>query len=116
MSKALLIHENGVVENIVYNDYKDLQKLVGGYIEGIHIGESFAYVDEEGKLKGKDVNPLATKIWHDAARKYNYQVNDFIVGKMVLTGQVDNEGNDTDIKQQIIDEIVSKGIVIVGAE
>ncbi len=113
MSKALLIHENGVVENIVYNDYKDLQKLVGGYIEGIHIADGFAYVDEEGKLKGKDVNPLATKIWHDAARKHNYQINDFIVGKMVLTGKADDEGNDTDISQQTIDEIMNQGIVIV---
>ena len=105
MTKALLINEDGTVQDVEYNDYKDLQNLVGGWIEGIHIADGFAYIDEEGKLKGKEVNLLATRIWHDAARKHNYKINDFIVGKMVLTGKADDEGNDTDIKQETIDNI-----------
>jgi len=113
MAKALLIHENGRVENINYNDYKDLQKIVGGYIEGIYIGDGFAYIDEEGKLKGKEINQLATKIWHEAAAKNKIKINDFIVGKMVLTGPANDEGMDTDIKQSTIDEICRQGIVIV---
>ena len=108
MSKALLINEDGTTQKIDYTDYKELQKFVGGWIEGIHIGKNgFAYIDEEGKLKKKPINPLATKIWHESLRKNNLTTNDFIVGKMILTGPADDDGNDTDITNETLEMVES---------
>lgn len=108
MNKGLLINEDGTTEFVEYTDYKDLQKIVNGWIEGIHIGDNgFAYVDEEGKLKNKPINRLATRVWHESARKFNMTINDFIVGKMILTGPNDDDGNDTSITDDLVEFVES---------
>jgi Domain of unknown function (DUF3846) len=62
----------------------DLQRLVDGFIEIVRLGEhengglTVLIVDEEGRLKSKPVNPLATEIYRAAAGF------DVIVGDAVL--------------------------------
>lgn len=57
---------------------RTLQKLVGGYIECLYVGDKIMVVNEEGKLRGLPVNKRATEI----ALKNG--INDIIVGDVVL--------------------------------
>ncbi len=53
-------HENGKVETINTESplrLEDLQKIVGGYIEVVTEGKTQFVCDEEGRIKGKAVNP-----------------------------------------------------------
>lgn len=64
---------------------EQLQTAVGGYIEVVPGFETFggeicvAFCDEEGKLKGKDINPGATREWHA-----QFPNDDALVGDIVV--------------------------------
>lgn len=108
MVKALLVYENGDYQSVVYDNFKDLQNFVDGWIEVVQTSKFSAYVDEEGKLKNKQVNLFATKIWHEELKKDGFKTNDFLVGKVVFTGTVDTEGNDTDIDPVVKENIIQR--------
>ena len=60
---------------------EELQKLVGGYIQVINLdGDKVMIMDEEGKLKHKEVNIDAT----ERARGFIF-ANDCIVGDALIT-------------------------------
>ena len=67
---------------------EQLQAAVGGYVELIpyfdnHQGQGCkAYGDEEGKLKGKPLNPEATRLWAEAVRPH--ALADHLVGPVVI--------------------------------
>lgn len=68
-----IIKPDGAIDNIEYPDSKpsleDLQREVGGYIQIVPNFDTFrhmscvVYCDEEGLLKGYELNPVATKEW-----------------------------------------------------
>lgn len=62
--KAILIPVNGKSKLIeIDNELEALQKAVGGYIETVSIAEDCCLiVDEEGLLKGKPINPTASRL------------------------------------------------------
>ena len=71
------------------NTLKDMQALVGGYIEAVAVDpeDRFSiYVNEEGKLDG--LEPCA--VWMVDGVPY-----DVLVGPIVLRGPVDADGDDT---------------------
>ena len=71
-----------------------LQEQVGGYIESvphldkITIGqtkvEAMAFCNEEGKLRGLPVNEHATKMWADCLGVAREDMQDVLVGDVVL--------------------------------
>ncbi len=108
MATGLLVHENGNVESVQYADYKDIQKLVDGFFEVVTTSKFAAYVDEEGKLKDKEINFPATKIWQEELRKDGFKTNDFLVGKVLFTGTFDKEGNDRDLNSKVRENIIQR--------
>jgi hypothetical protein len=63
------------------------QEFVGGYVEGVPFPNGdYLIVNEEGKLKGLDVNEKATKLWRDTFDNDNYITGrkDFVVGNAIL--------------------------------
>lgn len=61
---------------------EEVQKIVGGYIEVVQITpDVIAIVDEEGKIKRKEPNPLATIIVNSAGGIWR---NDYIAGEMII--------------------------------
>ena len=102
--KALIIPTTFVpyVTN-VNGGYKELQSLVGGLIEGVEspsnpndnrlqFSESFSgYVNEEGLILGLPFNTLASILF-----------GAYLCGDCVVTGGVDDEGNDMDIRDSQI--------------
>jgi hypothetical protein len=82
-------------------DYDELSKTVGGYIEAISLGSSGEmFLNEEGKLFGLKVNYVANGL----ASEFDagLSVWDNIVGDVVVFGPMDENGDNTDVTDQII--------------
>ncbi len=77
---------------------RQLQGLVGGYIEGVTLRNGhMLYINEEGKLKGLPVNDVATDLARDVLSPW-----DVIVGDAVLVGPPDAEGGDTAVNPVLV--------------
>lgn len=105
MTKAILIEANGNVRRIDIAGYDDLNKAVGGYIEGIHFGDTgqFAYLNEDGKAMELPYNWLATVLC--GKHKVGLLPDDYISGNMVIVGPADDEGRDTDVSDELAREL-----------
>ena len=102
--RALVIPTEGkpYVTN-VNGGYKELQTLVGGLIEGVerpsnpkdyrlhHYVAFSGYVNEEGLVMGLPNNVIASMLF-----------GVYLCGDCVVTGAVDDEGNDTDLNDDQI--------------
>lgn len=76
---------------------RELQKLVGGFIEGVSgFGDWVAYVDEEGKLKMSPTNPRATVLAH----VHGWPKGDIICGPAVFLGR--NGPEETSVPEWIV--------------
>ena len=74
---AQVIKVDGTTEEITDLSLKGMQEAVGGYIEMVSTPNGkVLIVDEEGKLKNKEVNLKATTIYGNP--------NDVIVGDCIL--------------------------------
>lgn len=85
---------------------EDYQKIVGGWIEYVHVYEDIAmFCNEEGKIKGLPVNNLATQYI-----KNKRPFDDVICGDVVFS-KTDDEGDDiafnTEETNDVIDFIES---------
>ena len=68
---------------------EDFQKVVGGWIEGVHLWSDITmYCNEEGKLKGLPINYLATYLV-----KNTRPFDDFIAGNVIFS-KVDKDGEE----------------------
>jgi hypothetical protein len=56
----------------------EAQKFVGGYVEVVQVNDGILIIDEEGKLKDKPVNEVASKMYAD-----KYGDADIIVGDAI---------------------------------
>jgi len=56
----------------------DAQKFVGGWVEVVKVKDGILIIDEEGKLKDKPVNEIASKMYAD-----KYGDEDIIVGDAI---------------------------------
>lgn len=89
-------------ENIVDTNLETLQEAVGGLIQAVDLTPSLTmWCNEEGKLIGLPVNPVATAMW----TRY-FGETDIIVGDVVFTGGCDEEGETTSILQNDADSII----------
>ena len=90
-NNAIMIKTDGSKREVSPKDgehftLEEMQELVAGYVEVVHIGESqILVINEMGKLYNLDLNDQATAL----ARNHNsITANDYIVGDAVL---MDNE-------------------------
>jgi hypothetical protein len=66
-----------------------LQTAVDGLIEAVDINKNLTlWLNEEGKLLGLPMNSVGTAMYRRAT-----EITDTIVGNIVLTGGVDDEGD-----------------------
>ena len=84
--KAILIPVEGEEQELTPKDGKyfsleEMQKIVGGYIEIVGLGEGLVLVcNEEGKIDGKSLpNARATKVWQK-----HYGATDVIYGDVLV--------------------------------
>lgn len=83
MNYGIVIKQNGDISSVALEKngvVKKLHECVGGYIECVTLSDDLVMVvDEEGKLRGKGVNKIATEIF-----LCNNQYSDIIVGDVVI--------------------------------
>jgi len=68
-------------------DLKTAQDFVGGYVEGISFPNGdYLIVNEEGKLRGLELNVPATKLWRETFTKdkYAFGYDDWVSGPAIL--------------------------------
>lgn len=104
MSKSIIIDTNFNITITDLKEYADIKKAVDGRIEGIYMNGSYGfatgYVNEEGKLLNLPSNPLATLVYAKANGWDKFY--DIIVGNAIFTGEVDKEGETTDVSDKMI--------------
>lgn len=104
MTRALLINPGDHHATLVEIDGQDLpglQKLVGGWLEGVPLAGGMALINEEGKLQGLPVNETATLLAHDVGA---IPPRDTINGPMVLVG-VKPGGGTGDVPQALVEHV-----------
>lgn len=95
---------------------EEIHRLVGGYFENVYLPDFpvldiVMSVDEEGKLKGKPVNILATVMYRNL---YDFIVGDALILKLVRVGeyneldQVPFTYDEAQIVKQICELILKK--------
>jgi hypothetical protein len=77
-----------IIDNIKDEpDLKTAQDFVGGYVEGISFPNGdYLIVNEEGKLRGLELNEPATKLWRETFTKdkYAFGYDDWVSGPAIL--------------------------------
>lgn len=104
MKKMLVIKMNGQVEERENTGLESLQSGVGGWIEGIDLGNgAMMYCNEEGKCNGLPANLVATRLYENAFGKGI----DIVVGDVVIVGYIspsgENDGEDYDYPAWVSD-------------
>lgn len=114
MAKMLVIHVDGHVSEKDFSSLESLQEEVGGFIEWVNLdGDCGVYVNEEGKLLGLPVNPLATKFIKlsrlnaPTESMVSRRFDDFIIGPMVVCGNPDGDGNDTSVPEKLREKYIN---------
>lgn len=109
--KAIVIkpNEQPVIKELDIESLK--AELDGGWLEGLRFtDDSFAFIDEEGKLKHLPINELATQL----CTKYEVGLspNDVICGTFIIVGtlneQGEHDGDNHDAPQILIEHIVGE--------
>jgi hypothetical protein len=80
----------------------EYREIVGGYLEAVSLDSpsSTLYVNEQGKLNDLPINPRATMLLraHQPALRFF----DYIAGDALLTGPVDEQGDDTNVPDEFV--------------
>lgn len=94
MPNCVVVKENGSIEFFQANDYTDYQKAVGGLITGVYSRalpeDTTIFANDEGLLIGMDYNFVASSL-----------VGTHLVGPVVFAGPPDEEGEVTDVTQEV---------------
>ena len=78
-----------------------LQDAVGGYIEAVDLADNLTmWVNEEGKLNGLPINPMATMLWEK-----HFGFTDVIVGDVIFTGGTGSEGETLGLSEETAEEL-----------
>ena len=94
MAWQKIMSEDGDYQTIIYNKkehkptLEKMQEFVGGYIQIVENkdGDQFI-IDEEGRLKGKPVNPDASEMWLGAHWAEDDDFKNLVGDVMVLQGE-----------------------------
>src|SRR5262245_31873406 len=105
--KCLVVNTDGQMTVEEPDDFglEYLRGKVGGWIEAIGDRASWsAYLNEEGKLDGLPVNPMADQLAQQLG--WQYLPGDFLVGNVVFCGPPDGAGEDTSVPDFVLAESV----------
>jgi hypothetical protein len=101
MAKGIVLYTDGTHEDKVFKQLSQYQTAVDGLIESVRMHDYYgaevcnAYVNEEGILLNLPINPVAS------ALSFMFGNRGQMVGNMIIVGNSDDDGNDTDIPDDI---------------
>lgn len=105
MKNILVITPAGHVYQLLSPDgdvYPILKETVGGWLEAVSLPDGTMYVDEEGKLKGVEPNPIATMF---ARMSKALRDDDYIAGPVCIMGPPDESGDDKTVPPALIERL-----------
>lgn len=96
--KVIVIPPEGrAEERVISQDLRNLQGIVGGYIEAVNtmydvagVPQAIFWCNEEGKLKGLPLNRRATALWYTIE---GGPTGDHFCGTVILSGGADPDGD-----------------------
>lgn len=104
---SVTLHVDGTVtQNDTPLTLEYLQGQVEGYIEAVRPGDITIYINEEGKLKGLPINTRATELWWELDERFRGY--DVLCGNVVVTGQPDRQGEDTNIPGHMLRRLTNE--------
>lgn len=97
---VVIVDPDGTVRSAeIEHSLGGFQAVVDGYIEGVFGGEATVYVNEEGLLKNFPPNYRATSFVNNVLGYRGI----LLVGTALIVGPGDGEGNDTPVRQVVVD-------------
>lgn len=105
MEKVIYISTENDIEVAEVDEisYDTLYEGVNGLVELVSLNRDVdMWVNEEGKVNGLEPNLLATLIWNKV-----FPNPDVIMGNVVITGGVDEEGNTLGLSEESIQDIMA---------
>lgn len=102
MTKAVIVTRDKQVTETDFVNYKDIQAAVEGWIEAVKLNGCTMYVNEEFLFRfgPEDFNSIASDICGLCGRLD--LMFSGILGNVLITGPLDDEGRDTDIPDSMI--------------
>jgi hypothetical protein len=103
MKKALQITTLGsmIAIDLEFNSLEKLQSAVGGWVQAIDLSDTMSmWCNEEGKMISLPHNPFGQALWEQS-----YGRTDYIVGDVVITGGVDDEGETISLTDEQITQV-----------
>ena len=102
---AITLDTEGVAKEIELvegeSQLAKLQEAVGGLVQAVDFTENLTlWCNEEGKLYGLPINPMATFLWE----KY-FGLTDFICGNVIFTGGTGDEGETLGLNEETAKEL-----------
>jgi len=96
--KVIIIPPDGPAEErVISQELRNLQSIVGGYIEAVStmydkagVAQAIFWCNEEGKLQGMPLNRRATALWYTIE---GGPTGDYLCGTVILSGGSDPEGD-----------------------
>ena len=78
-----------------------LQEAVGGMVQAVDFTADLTlWCNEEGKLYGLPINPMATFLWEKS-----FGLTDFICGNVIFTGGTGEEGETLGLNEETAKEL-----------
>lgn len=103
---GLQVTTDGTVKELETLSLESLQEGVGGWVQAIDIRHDVTmWLNEEGKMEGLPLNPVAQALWNQA-----FGQTDYIVGNAVFTGGTDEDGQTLPLSRERAEEI--RGVVL----
>lgn len=111
MEKGFYISVEGATEVVEFDkekSYETLKQSVAGWIERVPLPKAGLdlWVNEEGKILGLPVNPVATVLFH--SEFFPREVSDYICGNVIIT-RSDDEGEVVGLTEAEIRRSVNSG-------
>ena len=102
---AITLDAEGVAKEIELTEgesqLKVLQDAVGGWVQAVDFTQDLTlWCNEEGKLNGLPINPMATFLWE----KY-FGFTDVICGNVIFTGGTGDEGETLGLNEETAKEL-----------
>jgi len=106
--EAVLIPALGKPRRVTYSSLDELQALVGGYVECLAMArplDGVMWLNEEGKIHRLPYNIIATNV-------AIIDSSDFVAGDVVVTGRINEGGDETNISQADAEFLLSLGTAV----
>lgn len=101
--RALVLRPGNKVEEVTLRSLPDYKEaLDGGWLEPVNLKNGLMYVDEEFLLRDyttQDINRIATGL----VKMIGFiNLDAWILGPAIVVGPTDQDGNDTDIRPELV--------------